>query len=811
MSLSHLQIAAHQFQSGNFEYAQSLCEKVLETQPDNIDAINLIAMIHFNLGRPDQAKTVLLMAIEKAPNDLRILNNLGNFMKSSGDLKGAYTCYERAVKVDPKCFPALYNLGNVYGALGDSDKAIECYKSAIKIEKNFPDLYYNMGNEQRKQKQFTQARDSYKVALALQPDHAEALTQLGSCYGDLGEFVQAQDCYKRAIAIQPDCAAAHNNLGVAYTHDRKFQEAFDSLSEAVRLDGSFIDARNNLGIAQSAMGKYNDAILTFRNVMSRDPANLGAFRNLAHAYVCLEDWTRACDVLKQAIARSPSFYEALVDLGIAMIRTEGEKEAWTVFSKACEVKPEAFAPRFGKMMTELRSFYENDDEYEKSLKNYELALDEMAGFLNNFDLNVVENLHEAAECVGSIPSFNLLLFERNQKDLQKKLGEFSIKVMSARYPKWTKGGNNSRSANQSRLKVGIVSQHFANHSDWRMLVRGWVSQLSRERFQLYGYSTKAPDGVERDSEYAAQFDSYFASGDLESLAEQISNDGIDVLIYSSVGTDALPYKLACLPLARIQCAGWGSPLTTGLGTIDYFLGSDMLEPADGADHYSEKLVRLPGFGSFYRPTIVEAETSSLEAKGVKKNKKLFLCLQSLNKYLPQHDRIFVEIAKRVPDAQFLFAFRPEHIKNQLEKRLATVFGAAGLDANQFITFLPALSHAEYAGLCSIGQVFLDTPVNSGCLSTLDAFEQAIPVVTLPGKHMRSRHTGGMLERMGVTETIASSLDEYVELAVRLANDPDFHKSISEKIASTRSALYKDEESIRALESFLIEQNAPVLL
>ena len=55
--------------------------------------------------------------------------------------------------------------------------------------------------------------------------------------------------------------------------------------------------------------------------------------------------------------------------------------------------------------------------------------------------------------------------------------------------------------------------------------------------------------------------------------------------------------------------------------------------------------------------------------------------------------------------------------------------------------------------------------------------------------------------MGVTETIAKSLDEYIELAVRLGMDLEWRKQISEKIATNKYRVYRDKTCITALEDF----------
>jgi predicted O-linked N-acetylglucosamine transferase (SPINDLY family) len=68
--------------------------------------------------------------------------------------------------------------------------------------------------------------------------------------------------------------------------------------------------------------------------------------------------------------------------------------------------------------------------------------------------------------------------------------------------------------------------------------------------------------------------------------------------------------------------------------------------------------------------------------------------------------------------------------------------------------------------------------------------------------MRGRHTAAILEMMGVTETIADTLDAYVATAARLARDPAWRKAIGAKIAANQHRLYRDRAPIAALEEFL---------
>ena len=107
--------------------------------------------------------------------------------------------------------------------------------------------------------------------------------------------------------------------------------------------------------------------------------------------------------------------------------------------------------------------------------------------------------------------------------------------------------------------------------------------------------------------------------------------------------------------------------------------------------------------------------------------------------------------------------------------------------------------AASAGVCDVG---LDTIGWSGGNTTLESFLHDLPVVTMPGGLMRGRHTGAMLELMGIPDTVAGSMEEYVAIAVRLARDPDWRAGIKARIAAGKSRLYRTGEAVDALMAFL---------
>ena len=152
---------------------------------------------------------------------------------------------------------------------------------------------------------------------------------------------------------------------------------------------------------------------------------------------------------------------------------------------------------------------------------------------------------------------------------------------------------------------------------------------------------------------------------------------------------------------------------------------------------------------------------------------MYWCGQFPSKYLPQHDRVFARIAREVPGCQFMF-IEPgaggSATNMRFRERLQRAFAAHGLDSASHCVFSGRMSPARFSAALSLSDVFLDSIGWSGCNTTLESTAHDLPIVTLPTPLMRGRHTLAILRQMGITETIADTVDDYIEIAVRLAHD-----------------------------------------
>jgi predicted O-linked N-acetylglucosamine transferase (SPINDLY family) len=113
-----------------------------------------------------------------------------------------------------------------------------------------------------------------------------------------------------------------------------------------------------------------------------------------------------------------------------------------------------------------------------------------------------------------------------------------------------------------------------------------------------------------------------------------------------------------------------------------------------------------------------------------------------------------------------------------------------------------MTFGPFLGLVREADIILDSVGWSGGNTTLEAIAFDKPIVTLPGELMRSRHTAAILNVLGIEETVARDLDDYVRLSVRLALDRSWRSQIDSQINSSKSRAYDDLEAVRGLGRFL---------
>jgi predicted O-linked N-acetylglucosamine transferase (SPINDLY family) len=133
----------------------------------------------------------------------------------------------------------------------------------------------------------------------------------------------------------------------------------------------------------------------------------------------------------------------------------------------------------------------------------------------------------------------------------------------------------------------------------------------------------------------------------------------------------------------------------------------------------------------------------------------------------------------------------------LHERLSRAFP----DVGGRVQFVPRLGFADFVNLLRVADVVLDPLHFGGGNSNYEAFALGVPIVTRPGRFMRGRVTYACYRQMGVADCVAESDEEYVRLALRLANDREWHAEVTERIRAHQHELFEDEAAVRELEGF----------
>ena len=647
-----------------------------------------------------------------------------------------------------------------------------------------------------------EAAEIYATILQKQPAQFECLHYLGVAHIQRGRPGDALPLLERALALQPSDASLQSNHGLALLNLGRHADALAPLARALALRPGMPEALNNQGWALRGLHRLEEALACFDRALAANPKFGEALQRRAIVLGELSRPEEALAAFEQLVGLRPDDADALGNLGTLLTLMGRGAEARATLARALARTPADMALRMKHAVAWLPLVREAGDDLAPVRDAFAGEIDAMlaaaqAGAVVRPEL-----------AVGVAQPFYIAYQARNNVDMLSRYGALCVALMAQWDAARAPVPSAPPAAARARVRVGIASSHVFAHSVWQAIVRGWVEELDRERFDVVVFHL----GHTHDDETAlAQARAQAFHAGPRGLAEWVDTiraEQLDVLVYPELGMDDLTPRLAALRLAPVQVASWGHPESTGLPTIDHYLSAERFEGAGADAHYSEALVRLPGLGCCVAPGAVlpsqQAVDVSLAELGVREDATLVVCGGTPFKYTPEHDAVLVRIAQQAPATQFLF-FRNAvagPLTGRLMARLAAAFAAHGLDPAAHLVLAPWLERARFFGVLRRARLFLDTVGFSGFNTVMQAVECGLPVVTQRGEFMRGRLGSGILEHLGLDDLVVEDDDAMVALAVRLAHDADACADVRARMGARREAMYGDKAPIRALEQRL---------
>ncbi len=602
-----------------------------------------------------------------------------------------------------------------------------------------------------------------------------------------GEFDAALREYVAIVERDPSNAGALNNMAAVLEAKGRFEEA-ESVYRAL-LDANPEDAgaSNNLGALLRDMGRMPEAIMHYRRAIALDPKAVEPRNNLGVALLDTGDFEAAVDCIRDALALGGDVAAVHENLGNALRKLGETDEAARAYEKALALG-NAAGVRF-KLATLLPAVAGSTDELDRWRRRMAKAVDALAdaGF----------SLRDPYAEVG-VTTFNLSYHDTNNRDLQASLAQAYLRAcptLAFTAPHCAA----PRPSGAAPLKVGFISRQFANNAvGW--CFHGVLRHMPRDDISVTALRFgELDDPLWR--RIAADVDAAVVlPASLAFARARIAELELDVLVYTDIGMEPLTYFLAFARLAPLQCVLGGHPDTLGIPAIDLFISSDLQEPADAEEHYSEKLIRLPGAPTYYDRPEVPAPLKPRAAFGLPEEGAIYFCAQTLIKIHPEMDALFAGILAGDPEGLLVL---PAGYNPRLAERLKARFARSLGPLAERVRFLPAMSHLDFMNVMALADVSLDTRPFGGGNTSWQAIAAGTPIVTWPGRFLRGRYTQALYRLAGAEDTIVGSAGAYVAMALRLAQDRDFRSAVQARIAAGAGRIFADRTHVAALRDTFI--------
>jgi tetratricopeptide (TPR) repeat protein len=243
-------------QRGNFPQAEELYAAVLETQPDNFDALHLYGVLRHQRGQHAEALASIAKALRTNARSAAAHSNYGAVLAALNRSEEAIASYAQAIALQPDFTDALVAQANTLYALGRFAEALSGYERVLAIKPDFAEIHNNCGNALWCLRRPREALTRFDAALAHKPDYAEAHNNRGNVLLDLNRAADALASFERALSLNADYPDALVNRGNALRDLNRDDEALESFERAIALMPQPAEAHWNKALLHLSHGDY---------------------------------------------------------------------------------------------------------------------------------------------------------------------------------------------------------------------------------------------------------------------------------------------------------------------------------------------------------------------------------------------------------------------------------------------------------------------------------------------------------------------------------------------------------------------------
>jgi protein O-GlcNAc transferase len=710
-------------------------------------------------GSAAEAEQVYHRVLAAAPSHVPALNNLASLERARGALAPARERLERVVAIDPAFEPGHLNLAAVLAAADDDPASeIACLVNGLQHCPRSVALCFRLGLARLRAADLLRAEAAFRQVLDLDPRHVDALNNLGTIRLREGEPALARALLEQALAIAPGHAAALSNLGSSLLMLGHAQEAAQAYAGAVEADARLDDGWLGMGVSLLELGQPEPARRCIAQALTLSPTRLEVHLAMAKLLAQIGDLETARAHFDAAYALQPSL---ILDVRRSLMLSPVHASV-----QGLQAERARFEREVERLIAAPGEITETD-------------------LLNHADT-----------------WFYLAYQGCNDRALRMQLAH----LLSTHCPALDYVSPHVLATrDRSRpIRIGFVGRFFHNHSVGRFFNPVIEALAVDDRFEVVVFLLDPRRDALVEQLIARPLRSIDLPGwSLEKAREQIESQSLDILVYPEIGMDPFTWLLAFSRLARLQCVLQGHSVTTGIPTIDCFISSELIEPADAQSQFSEQLAQLPGLPMVLDPLPRLPPPLARSELGIDEDVDLYLCPMKLQKVHPAMDAAVAQILRGNPRARVAFMQDDTHPNWHaiVEGRMRVAMP----DVCSRLLFLPWMrDSASFIRLLRTADVILDSFHHGGATTAHLCLASGRAVVAWRSGTSRAGFIDGYYRLLGVTGCMADTPEQYVEIALRLTAEPAWRTQIETAIGRGLPALYRPEAVCAAYADLLFK-------
>jgi tetratricopeptide (TPR) repeat protein len=316
------------------EAAVRVLNSFLSKNPEDADALTLLARIRLDEGDVSMAKELLTKALTSRPNSPTANITMGKLMLEEHRDPEAMDRFETVLAIDLRDkdarqgeFAAATELAMSARRGSRPDAALKVLEHARSKLPDDPKLLLDLGIQATEMGLLPEASDSLQAARKLDPSNSDILYALGRQEMQQQHLQAAEADLRAYLAERPKDASAHFGLGKVLEVAQRTAEARAEFQRSIQLQPAQTESYYELGQLELEVQHDAQAAPLFEKVLARDANHGGALTGMGIIALRSKNYAQAEQYLAHAEKTAPNYQAAHYYRGLALDRLGRKDES----------------------------------------------------------------------------------------------------------------------------------------------------------------------------------------------------------------------------------------------------------------------------------------------------------------------------------------------------------------------------------------------------------------------------------------------------------------------------------------------------